>query len=166
MFNKKKQPAGASEKVENARRMIKEGYFDVNAPSKGGGKASYPSQTIPVAAIYFIAIVISIVISSNNANPLSGLHITGIPALDSFITGTNTLGVTGNPQEDNLISIFAPGTALFFLAGFAPIIAALLERLLLKYKVMPLIICWFVIMAAMLAGFEGHNIATFFNSIF
>ncbi|MBU6474670.1 MAG: hypothetical protein KGL10_00235 [Alphaproteobacteria bacterium] len=158
-------PAGAQEKIENARRMREAGHFNVDIHGKNiGSDTPYPSQTIPVTLIYAVAIIISMIVSDNGANPLSGMHLTGIHDIDNFVTGTGNTAFTGDPNEDHLISIFARGTAFFLLAGAAPLAAALLEHLLFKKRVMPLILCWGVIITAMLFYFFGVGVVSFFKS--
>ncbi len=171
MFSKKKKLGGAKQKLENARKMRDAGYYDVDTKRSAsgrkdiGGQSQYPSQTYYVAVVYVLSVIIAIMINSYGVNPLNGVHITGISILDQFITGAEKLHLTGNAQNDELITIFARGAAFFFLAGIAPIIAALLEMTFLKYRVMPLVTCWFFLVLLLLFNLEGHNIIHFFQSI-
>ncbi len=172
MFKKKtKRLVGANQKLENARKMNAAGYYDVDthhgsaSRKNAGGQAQYPSQTYFVAVIFVLSVVIAIMINSYGVNPLNGAHITGISLIDQFITGTGHLQLTGSAQNDELITIFARGTAFFLMAGIVPIIAALLEVSFLQYRVRPWVTCWFFLVVLMLFHLEGHNIIHFFQTI-
>ncbi len=148
-FGKKKIPTGAREKVEIAKQMRAAGRYNVNQVG-GSGDTYYPSQVIAVTIIYALATIISMFLSDSNSNPLSGMHLTGSPVVDQFITGTNIEPFTGNEDEDRLFTILGRGMAFFIVGGIVPGIAFVAERLGLRKRVIPLVICWGVIITLML----------------
>jgi len=145
MTKDKKPPVGASAKMEAARKLKESGFFDRERRHGGGGgsrnfsgEQSYPSQTIPITIVFVIAVIIALVLSWGE-NPLAGLHITGIPSFDDFLTAST---FTGDADMNKVLTLMGRGGVFFILAGIAPAIAIVLERTVLHRKVSPLVLCW------------------------
>jgi hypothetical protein len=144
---KEKPPVGASAKMEAARKLKESGFFDRERRGGGGarnfgGEHSYPSQLIPVTIIFVIGVLIALFISWSDANPLAGLHITGIPLFDNFMTSSTPTAFTADPDVSKVLTLMLRGLAFFILAGIAPAIAFVLERTAFHKKVPPLLLCW------------------------
>ena len=149
-FGKKKIPAGATEKIELAKKMRAEGRYNVNQKG-GGGETRYPSQAVPIAIVYVFATLLSALLtSSGSSTPLSSMHFTGISSIDNVISGTDIVSFVGNEDEDRLFTILGRGLAFFILSGIVPLIAFVAENLFFKKTVMPLVICWSVIIILMI----------------
>lgn len=161
-FGKKKIPTGAREKIEAARQLHASGRF--NTSKSGGGDINYPSQTIPITIVFVVATIISAILTEGgSSNPLSGMHLTNIPSVDSFLTGSNMATFTGDADEDKVLTIMGRGGAFFILAGIVPFISMLLERTLFRRTVMPLILCWGVTTFLMLLYLCWDSLASLFK---
>jgi len=163
-FGKKRIPTGATEKIEIARRMREAGRFKTN--QSGGGDVSYPSQTIPLTIVFVIATILAaILVEGGSSNHLSGLHLTNIPSIDSFVTGADIVSFTSDPDQNKVITIMGRGAAFFILAGIVPLVSFVLEHLFFRKKVMPLIVCWGVTVVMMLFYLCWDSIASLLKSI-
>jgi len=147
--SKSKIPAGARDKIEQAKKMKDQGYF-ADRRSEGGGDVRYPSQTVPVAIIFALSVILGFLLTGNSSNPLTGMHITGLPNVDSFITGSDITSFTSDPDQNKVITIFLRGGAFFALAGLVPLIAFVFERLFFHKRILPLVICWAVTLILMI----------------
>jgi hypothetical protein len=163
-FGKKRAPVGASEKIEIARRMHASGRHNVNQAH--GGDGSYPSQTIPVTIVFVLSVIIAAILGEGGGNnPFSGMHLTNIPSVDSFVTGSNVAVFTGDADQDKVLTIMGRGAAFFVLAGIIPLVSFVLEYLLFRKKVMPIIICWGVTVLAMMFYLCWDSIASLLKSL-
>ena len=144
-----KAPAGARDKIAMAREMKKKGFYD-SEQKRGGGTTQYPSQTIAISLIISLAVIIAFILTGGTSSPLSGMHPTGINNIDSFVTGSDIHAFTGDPDQDKVLTIMGRGLALFALAGIVPLISLMLEKTLLRARVMPHVICWGVTVALMI----------------
>lgn len=153
MFGRNKKPeapTGAREKIEAARKLREAGRYNINM-SSGGDDIRYPSQMIPVAVVYGLATILAMLLTDSASSPLSGLHLTGVSSIDHFVTSTDIATITGDRDEDRLFTVLGRGAAFFVLTGLVPGIAYVIERFFFYKRVMPLIICWGVIVAVMLS---------------
>lgn len=145
-MSKDKKLVGASAKIEAARQLKESGFFDRERRRNSGGRdfggQTYPSQTIPVTIIFGLGVIIALLISWNDTNPLAGLHITGIPLFDDFVTSDKPYGFMADPDYNKIITLFIRGAIFFVLAGIIPAIAFFFERTLFHKKVPPLLLCW------------------------
>lgn len=139
-FGKTKIPTGAREKIESAKKMYATGRYKTN--EKGGGDTRYPSQTIAITIIFGLSVVLAFLINYNNSSPFSGMHLTGITSVDSFITGSDITSFTGDPDEDRLFTIMGRGAVFFVIAGFIPFLSFVLDRLFFNKRVMPVVVFW------------------------
>jgi hypothetical protein len=165
-FGKKRAPVGASEKIEIARQMRAAGRFNVNQAGGGGGDVRYPSQTIPITIIFVIATILAAVLTEGGgSNPLSGMHLTGIAPVDSFVTGSDLTSFTGDADQDKVLTIMGRGMAFFILAGIVPFITFVLERFFFRKTVMPLVLCWAVSTVVLLLYLCWDSIASLLKSL-
>jgi hypothetical protein len=163
-FGKKRIPTGATEKIEIARRMREAGRFKTN--QAGGGNVDYPSQTIPITIVFVIATLLATILTEGGSNnPLSGMHLTNIPSVDSLVTGSNMATFTGDADQDKVLTIMGRGAAFFVLAGIVPLVSFVLERLFFRKKVTPFIICWGVTVVMMLLYLCWDSIASLLKSL-
>jgi hypothetical protein len=164
-FGKTKIPTGARAKIELAKQMRAAGRYNVN--QQGGGDTRYPSQTIAITLIFALAVILAFLLTGGSSNPLSGMHLTGISSVDSFVTGSDIPTFTGDPDQDRVITIMGRGLAFFALAGFVPLIAWALEHLFFNKIVMPLVLCWgvIVVMIMLYLFVPADSIAPFFKGI-
>jgi len=139
-LDKNNAPAGRhNNKVELAKQMRDAGQLKSNF---GNGEVRYPSQTVAVTLIFALSVILAFLLTDSKSNPLSGIHFTGIPGVDNFITGTDIAHFTDDPDNNKVLTIMGRGAVFFALAGFVPFISFVLERLLFHKRVMPLVICW------------------------
>jgi hypothetical protein len=164
-FGKKRAPVGATEKIEVARQMRAAGRYNINK-SGGGGDASYPSQTIPITIVFVIATILAAILTEGGSNnPLSGIHLTNIPSVDSLVTGSDMATFTGDADQDKVLTIMGRGLAFFVLAGIVPLVSFVLEHIFLRKKVMPLIISWGVTVIIMMLYLCWDSIASLLKSL-
>jgi hypothetical protein len=164
-LGKTKIPTGAREKIESAKRMRAEGRYKTN--ETGNGDTRYPSQTIPITIIFVLAVILSFIINLNNASPFTGMHITGIPSVDNFITGADVTAFTGDADEDKVFTLMGRGAVFFALTGFIPLLSFVLDRLIFNRRVMPVVVFWGVsmVMVIFYLFIPADGIMPFFKGI-
>jgi hypothetical protein len=156
-------PIGARAKIEQAKKMQASGRFNIN--QSGGGSTHYPSQTVPITLIYVLATLLSMMFTEGKSNPFSGMHITGYPLIDNFVTGNDIHRFTGDPDMDKAFTIMVRGLSFFVVAGIVPLLGFLAEKFFMKGKVQPFVICWGVITIIMMFYFFADDIVEFSKMI-
>jgi hypothetical protein len=142
MFGKKPKhtvPTGAIDKIAMAKRMREATRDEMQFR---GGKPPTRSQTIPVAIVFAISVILSLLMTDGGSNPLSGLHPTGIYFIDHLLTGTDIPPLTGDADMDRLAAILLRGGAFFLMTGFIPFLAFVAVRMSGKGGLSPLVACW------------------------
>lgn len=157
MFGRKKKvdpPTGAKEKIALAKKMRDSGHYNINLSNSGGdGNIRYPSQTIPLTIIYCTATILAMLLTDGSNNPLAGLNLTGVSSIDHFVGGTDIASFTSDADQNRVLTIMGRGMAFFLIAGIVPAVAFVLEKFLFYKRVTPFLICWGVIITALLVQF-------------
>lgn len=163
--NKSNVPVGAKDKLAIAKQMREAGRYNIN--QQGSGSFKYPSQAAIVAVIYVLSTVLAMLLTDAKSNPFASLNLTGNHAIDQFIGGTDIHSFTGNADEDRLFTILGRGAVFFIISGLVPLISFALEKVFLYKRVQPLLICWGVIITALLLNLAVPlgDIISFFKDL-
>lgn len=144
-FGKKKVlPIGAAEKIAAAERMREAARLEML--QKTGGIQEAPSQTVPLAIVFGMAVIFALVLVESGNNPFSGWHPTGISSIDSLLVGSDIPSIMGDGDIDKLIVIMIRGIFYFLMAGLIPLFSLIIMRLTGK-SLTPLVACWGVTIA-------------------
>lgn len=157
-----KKPIGAMEKLELAKKMREAGRHNVNKLS-GGGHVSDPSPVIPATLIFVFATILAAIVTENKTNPLAGHDFTGVTFIDNIVSNNGIVPVTGDPDQDRLITIVGRGLAFFLIAGIPSLLALIGDRLGLRKHMTPYVLCWGGMVLFMLFYYATDSLISFFK---
>jgi len=142
---KEEELVGASIKMQTALKMRQQERAKKEGDTDYAGQ--HYSQTVPFTAGFVLSVLIALIAMEGGPLDFSGLTLTGIRSIDSFIFGSDIFSFFGQADVDKVLTLFLRGFSYCMIAAIIPAFASGIVALGNRGQVNPITACWCALMA-------------------